>query len=113
MTVAEATAEADRPAPQRPHWPRRLTKDQELQILRSLPRLQRLILISKVSAVVFFAIGLEGIVTPDHWMALGFIPIGVALAIWPIKMNFNICPRCGTRLPQNAAICTECGVAVL
>lgn len=98
---------------EKPHWPRRLSKDQELAIIRSLPRLQRLILISKVSAVVFFAIGLEGIVTPQRWLAVVFIPLGVALAIWPIRMKFNVCPRCGVRMPMGQAICRECGVAVM
>ncbi len=98
---------------QKPRWPRRLTKDQELAIIRSLPKLQRAILISKVSAVVLFAIGLEGIVTSERWLALVFIPIGVALAIWPIRMKFNICPRCGVRMPLSQTICRECGVAVM
>lgn len=98
----------------RPRWPRRLTKEQELRILRSLPKLQKAILISKVSAVMFFAIGLEGLVTTNWPMAIIFMAIGVVLAVWPIRMNFpNVCPRCGTVLPKDAAICSNCGVAVL
>jgi hypothetical protein len=99
--------------PTRGRWPRRLTKEQEQQILKALPKLQRLILISKVSAVVFFAIGLEGLVTFNWPLAGIFLSIGVALAIWPVRMNVNLCPRCGTHLPRSAAICNRCGVAVL
>ncbi len=98
----------------RRRWPRRLTKEQELRILKSLPKLQKAILISKVSAVMFFAIGLEGLVTLNWPMAVIFMAIGIVLAIWPIRMNFpNVCPRCGTALPKEAAICSNCGVAIL
>lgn len=84
-----------------------------MRILKSLPKLQKVILISKVSAVMFFAIGLEGLVTLNWPMAVIFMAIGIVLAVWPIQMNLNICPRCGTRLAAAAAVCSECGVAVL
>ncbi len=98
----------------RPRWPRRMSRKAEMELIKQLPRAQKLILISKVSAVVLFAIGLEGLFLGNWWMAGGFILLGILFTIWPIKMNMpNICPRCRQVVRQDQALCDNCGVALM
>lgn len=99
---------------ERPRWPRRLTRKAEMRLIRSLPRAQKLILISKVSAVLLFAIGLEGLFLGNWWVAGGFLALGVLLTVWPIKMDMpNVCPKCGHVNPIDQTICRNCGVALM
>lgn len=111
MEAAEETSERRR---ERPRWPRRLRREDEIRLIKSLPLTQKAIMISKVSAVVLFAIGLEGMVTATWWLAALFLPLGVLFTVWPVKMRVpNVCPRCGHVSPRDATVCEECGVALM
>lgn len=99
---------------ERPRWPRRMKRKDEIRLIKSLPRMQKAIVISKVSAVVLFALGLEGIVTATWWMAAVFLPLGVLFTVWPVRMDVpNVCPRCSHVSPKDATLCEECGVALM
>ncbi len=99
---------------ERPKWPHRMSRKAEVRLIKQLPKMQKAIVISKVSAVLLFAIGLEGIVTYTWWLAAIFIPLGVAFTVWPVKMNIpNICPRCGHISAKDAGLCEKCGTALM
>lgn len=99
---------------ERPRWPRRMSRKAEMKLIKSLPRLQKAILITKVSAVILFAIGLEGLFIANWWMAGVFLTLGVFFTIWPIKMDVpNVCPKCGHVAEKNQTVCDNCGVALM
>ncbi len=99
---------------ERPRWPRRMTRKAEMRLIKSLPKIQKAILITKVSAVVLFAIGLEGLFIANWWMAGIFLTLGVVFTIWPIKMNVpNVCPKCGQVAKKDQTVCGNCGIALM
>ncbi|MEE9592944.1 MAG: zinc ribbon domain-containing protein [Thermoplasmata archaeon] len=99
---------------ERPKWPRRMSRKAEVRLIKSLPKMQKAIVISKVSAVILFAIGLEGVVTSTWWLAAVFLPLGVLFTVWPVRMNMpNVCPRCGHISPRDAGVCEKCGTALM
>ncbi|MFQ6013384.1 MAG: hypothetical protein ACE5LS_07045 [Thermoplasmata archaeon] len=99
---------------ERPKWPHRLSRKAEIRLIQQLPRIQKAIVISKVSAVVLFAIGLEGIVTATWWLAAVFLPMGILFTVWPVRMNMpNVCPRCGNVNARDAGVCEKCGTALM
>ncbi len=98
----------------KPRWPRRMSRKAEMQLIKQLPKAQKLILISKVSAVVLFAIGLEGLFLGNWWMAGIFLLLGILFTIWPIRMSMpNVCPRCGQLVRMDQTVCKNCGVALM
>lgn len=98
----------------RRRWPHRLSRKAEIQLIKQLPKAQKFILITKVSAVVLFAIGLEGLYLGNWWMAGAFLLLGVLFTIWPMRMNLpNVCPRCGNVVKLSQAVCDRCGVALM
>ncbi len=91
-----------------------MTRKAEMALVKQLPKAQKLILITKVSAVVLFAIGLEGLFLGVWWMAGLFLALGVLFTVWPIRMNMpNVCPRCGAINPLDQTVCDRCGVALM
>ena len=88
----------------------RMTSRQEMDAIKSMPKLSRLILIMKVAGVVFLAIGLEGLVTANWWLAVPFLVLGIAVSFLPIQIRLNVCARCGLKLDLGQAICPRCGV---
>jgi rRNA maturation endonuclease Nob1 len=91
-----------------------MTREAEIRLIKQLPKVQKAILISKVSAVVLFAIGLEGLYTANWWMAGVFLTLGVLFTVWPIRMNMpNVCPRCGHVVEREQTVCDKCGVALM
>jgi hypothetical protein len=110
----ETSERTDGEKPARPRWPRRLTREAEIRIIKQLPKVQKVILISKVSAVVLFAIGLEGIYTANWLMAGVFLTLGVLFTVWPVRMNMpNVCPRCGNVADKDQTVCDKCGIALM
>ena len=87
----------------------RLTYGQEIETIRNLPRLQRLVVILKVAGVFLVAIGIEGIVTHTYLLALVFVPLGVFVSMVPIKVRIDACLACGSPLQPGTAICPRCG----
>ena len=87
---------------------------QEMRAIRQMPKLSRLVLILKLAGVVFFAIGLEGLVswnTPGRpLLAVTFLSMGLAVSFLPIKARIYVCARCGRKLDLGQAICPSCGV---
>ena len=103
-------AEGEGPAPvlrarKRP----RLTYKQEIQTIRNLPRLQRAIVIMKIAGVLLLAIGFEGLVTGQYWYTVVFVPLGVFVAMFPIRIRTGVCIACRSPLNQGQAICPKCG----
>ncbi len=99
---------------ERPRWPRKMTRKAEMRLIKQLPGLQKIILITKVSAVILFAIGLEGLFIGNWWMAGIFLTLGLIFTIWPIKMDVpNLCPKCGQAAKKNQTVCHNCGVALM
>ncbi len=99
---------------ERPRWPRRMSRKAEMKLIKQLPRLQKAILITKVSAVVLFAIGLEGLFIGNWWMAGVFLVLGVLFTIWPIRIGVpNVCPKCGHHAEKGQTVCANCGVALM
>jgi hypothetical protein len=98
----------------RPKWPHRMSRKAEVKLIQQLPKMQKAIVISKVSAVILFAIGLEGLVTATWWLAAVFLPLGFLFTVWPVKMNVpNVCPRCAHVSPREAGVCEKCGTALM
>ena len=87
----------------------RLTFKQEVQTIRNLPRLQRLIVALKVGGVILVAIGLEGIVSGKYVLPIIFIPLGVFVSMLPIKVRIDRCLACAAPLGPHQAICPICG----
>jgi len=88
----------------------RMTYRQELDAIKSMPKLSRLIVILKVAGVVFFAIGLEGIVSGRWVLAVSFLGLGLFVSLLPIQVRLRLCARCGRKLDLGQAICPRCGV---
>jgi hypothetical protein len=87
----------------------RLTYKQEIQTIRNLPRLQRAIVIMKIAGVLLLAIGFEGLVTGQYWYTVVFVPLGVFVAMFPIRIRTGVCIACRSPLDQAQAICPKCG----
>ena len=87
----------------------RLTYKQEIATIRNLPRVQRLIVIMKIAGVFLVAIGLEGIVTGQYLYTLVFVPLGVFVSMFPIRIRTGVCIACRSPLDQGQAICPKCG----
>src|SRR5437773_10824983 len=87
----------------------RLTAKQEIQTIRNLPRVQRGIVIMKIAGVFLLAIGFEGLVTGQYWYSVVFVPLGVLVAMLPIRIRTGMCIACQPPLQKDAAICTTCG----
>src|SRR2546430_11832531 len=81
----------------------RLTFKQEVQTIRNLPRLQRLIVALKVGGVILVAIGLEGIVSGKYVLPIIFIPLGVFVSMLPIKVRIDRCLACAAPLGPHQA----------
>ena len=106
MASAEATpATQVRKARKAP----RMTYKQEIATIKNLPRVQRLIVIMKIAGVFLVAIGLEGIVTGQYLWALVFVPLGVFVSMFPMKVRTDRCIACLTVLAPGQAICPSCG----
>ena len=88
----------------------RMTYRQELEAIKRMPKLSRLIVILKVAGVVFFAIGLEGIVSGRWALAVSFLGLGLFVSLLPIQVRLRLCARCGRKLDLGQAICPRCGV---
>ena len=88
----------------------RMTYSQELEAIKRMPKLSRLIVILKVAGVVFFAIGLEGIVSGRWVLAVSFLGLGLFVSLLPIQVRLRLCGRCGRKLDLGQAICPRCGV---
>ena len=87
----------------------RLTYKQEIQTIKNLPRVQRLIVIMKIAGVFLVAIGLEGIVTGQYLYTLFFVPLGVFVSMFPIRIRTGVCIACRAPLNRDQAICPKCG----
>jgi len=87
----------------------RMTYKQEIQTIKNLPRVQRLIVIMKIAGVFLVAIGLEGIVTGQYLFTLVFVPLGVFISMLPIRIKTGVCIACRSPLEQSQAICPKCG----
>ncbi|MCI4371546.1 MAG: hypothetical protein L3J78_02755 [Thermoplasmata archaeon] len=98
----------------------RMTYKQEIQTIKNLPRLQRLIVIMKIAGVFLVAIGLEGLVTVFQatnataardgyiYMAV-FIPLGVFVSMFPIRIRTGACIACRSPIDRDQPICAKCG----
>lgn len=91
-----------------------MTYRQEIDAIKTMPRLSRFILIMKVAGVAFVAIGLEGLVS---WgqpgrpiIAVVFLALGIGVELLPMQVRINVCARCGRKLDVGVAICPRCGV---
>jgi len=87
----------------------RLTAKQEIQTIRNLPRVQRGIVIMKIAGVFMLAIGFEGLVTAQYFLTILFVPLGVLVAMLPIRIRTGVCIACRSPIQKDAAICTSCG----
>lgn len=87
----------------------RMTYKQEIQTIKNLPQLQRLIVVMKIAGVFLVAIGLEGIVTGQYLFTLVFVPLGVFVSMLPIRIRTGVCIACRSPLDPRQAICTKCG----
>jgi len=87
----------------------RMSYKQEIQVIQNLPRTQRLIVILKIVGVFLVAIGLEGIVTGNFLLAVAFIPLGVVVSMFPIRIRTGRCLACMGLLEEDQAICPACG----
>ncbi len=87
----------------------RLTYKQEIQTIKNLPRLQRIIVIMKIAGVFLVAIGLEGIVTGQYLYTIVFVPLGVFVSMFPIRIRTGVCIACRSPLERDQAICPKCG----
>jgi hypothetical protein len=87
----------------------RMSYKQEIQTIKNLPRVQRLIVIMKIAGVFLVAIGLEGIVTGQYLFTLVFVPLGVFVSMLPIRIRTGVCIACQSPLDPRQAICPRCG----
>ncbi|TMA06936.1 MAG: hypothetical protein E6J93_00485 [Methanobacteriota archaeon] len=98
----------------------RMTYKQEIQTIKNLPRVQRLIVIMKIAGVFLVAIGLEGMVIAlqaagpnsvrDGFILMAvFIPLGVFVSMFPIRIRTGACVACMSPLERDQAICPKCG----
>jgi hypothetical protein len=87
----------------------RLTAKQEIQTIRNLPRVQRGIVVMKIAGVFLLAIGFEGLVTAQYLYSVLFVPLGIIVAMLPIRIRTGACIACRAPLQRDAAICTSCG----
>lgn len=87
----------------------RLTYKQEIQTIRNLPRVQRAIVAMKIAGVFLLAIGFEGLVTAQYWYSVVFVPLGVFVAMLPIRIRTGTCIACQSPLQRDQAICPACG----
>ncbi len=87
----------------------RMTFKQEIQTIKNMPRIQRLILVMKVAGVFLVAIGLEGIVSGNFLLTIVFIPLGLFVSLAPIKVRIDRCIACQAPLAPGTSICTLCG----
>lgn len=87
----------------------RLTFRQEIQTIKNMPKVQRLIVVLKVAGVFLVAIGLEGIVSGNYLLTAVFIPLGVFVSLAPIKVRVDRCIACQAPLAPGTSICTLCG----
>ncbi len=78
-------------------------------MIRNLPKVQRFIVAMKFAGVVLVAIGLEGIVTGQYWLPIVFIPLGVFVSMFPIRVRADRCLACNGPLEAGQAICPQCG----
>ncbi len=101
--------DADAPVPARKVKKPRLTFKQEIQTIRNLPKIGRLIVAMKVGGVFLVAIGIEGIVSGNYLWPLVFIPLGVFVSMLPIKVRVDRCIACMSPLGPGQAICRVCG----
>ena len=108
------TADAPTKAHKVPKAGERMTYRQEMDRIKFMPKLSRIILILKVASVAFFAIGLEGLISWSQpgraVIAVTFLTLGVAVQFIPIQVKINVCARCGFRMDLGVAICPRCGV---
>ncbi len=88
---------------------RRMTYRQEIQTIKNLPRLQRLVVTMKIVGVFLVAIGLEGMVTGQYVYMVVFIPLGIFVSMMPIKIRTGACVACLSPLERDQAICPKCG----
>ena len=88
----------------------RMTYKQEIQTIKNLPRVQRLIVIMKIAGVFLVAIGLEGIVTGQYLYTLFFVPLGVFVSMLPIRIRTGVCIACRSlrRRSCRSSGCTPC-----
>jgi len=63
----------------------------------------------KIAGVFLLAIGFEGLVTAQYWYSVLFIPLGVFVAMLPIRIRTGVCIACQGPLQRNQAICPACG----
>ena len=89
---------------------KRLSYKQEITMLRQLPKAQRLIVALKFVGVVLVAIGIEGLITHNWWLALAGFATGLITSIVPIKVRMDTCLACSGPLEKGQAICPRCGV---
>lgn len=87
----------------------RLTFKQEIQTIQNLPKLQRLIVATKVAGVFLVAIGIEGIVSGHFLWPIVSIPLGILVSMLPIKVRVDRCIACASPLAPNQSICPLCG----
>ncbi len=87
----------------------RLTFRQEIQTIKNLPKIQRLIVVMKVAGVFLVAIGLEGIVSGNYLLTVVFIPLGVFVSLAPVKVRIDRCIACQAPLAPGTPICPLCG----
>lgn len=87
----------------------RLTYKQEIQTIKNLPRTQRLIVVMKIAGVFLVAIGLEGLVTGQYLYSIVFVPLGVFVSMFPIRIRTGVCIACRSPLERDQAICPKCG----
>ena len=112
--MAAPTSDAPAKAHKVPKAGQRMTYRQEINTIKTMPKLSRLILILKVAGVAFFAIGLEGLVSWNQpgrpLIAVTFLSLGLIVSFLPIKVKINVCARCGLKMDVGVAICPRCGV---
>src|SRR5437016_12967787 len=83
----------------------RMTYKQEIQTIKNLPRVQRLIVIMKIAGVFLVASGLEGIVTGQYLYTLFFVRRGVFVSMRPISIRSRVCFACRPPFDSRQAFC--------